>query len=347
MGSSRAFRVAGLAAVIAAQSVAPASSSKGMVDAVAHLLKNDDFRQIVWGGRGVKELILKVQQGPPSPIVNKSIVCVWLLSFEGDILKEFEKFDAATKLQDVFQASRVEKVIRISLAALRNCLKNQSLATDIVEQGTLEALQQLEYEEWRDAELYDDIQDMCSQLGTRVSELSNFDRYEKELSTGNPQWGFIHSEKFWNESDHEEPVADTMVGRILHFPLALLDPRVGDPNPDMAYPLHTELDDGTQASERGHQASPLVDSSVHITTGPGTGHCPTLCQAAACTRSTPLLGPSLEQRAWAIQGGGPQTLEPFGRLSRAGGSAPLSRARTAASTALGDALGGGPRVSAF
>ena len=43
-----------------------------------------------------------------------------------------------------------EKVIRIALSALRNCLKHSGLSGDIVEKGTLEVLQQNEYEKWRD-----------------------------------------------------------------------------------------------------------------------------------------------------------------------------------------------------
>merc|ERR1712190_421861 len=33
-----------------------------------------------------------------------------------------------------------------------------------------------------------------------VQEMSNFDRYERELQTGCLAWGFIHSAKFWAEN---------------------------------------------------------------------------------------------------------------------------------------------------
>merc|ERR1712241_1620695 len=32
------------------------------------------------------------------------------------------------------------------------------------------------------------------------NEMSNFDRYERELSQGRLKWGFIHSPKFWSEN---------------------------------------------------------------------------------------------------------------------------------------------------
>ena len=37
-----------------------------------------------------------------------------------------------------------------------------------MEEGILEAVQQLEFEKWRDAELYEDIKDMAIQIGSEV-----------------------------------------------------------------------------------------------------------------------------------------------------------------------------------
>ncbi|CAE8605404.1 unnamed protein product, partial [Polarella glacialis] len=37
-------------------------------------------------------------------------------------------------------------------------------------------------------------------ISAEVNEMSNFERYERELQTGHLQWGFIHSGKFWAEN---------------------------------------------------------------------------------------------------------------------------------------------------
>merc|ERR1712137_1286386 len=37
-------------------------------------------------------------------------------------------------------------------------------------------------------------------ISTEVGELSNFERYEHELSQGFLHWGYIHSSKFWAEN---------------------------------------------------------------------------------------------------------------------------------------------------
>merc|ERR1711972_748088 len=67
---------------------------------------------------------------------------------------------------------------------------------EIAEGGLLEAVQQLEYEKGRDADLYEEIRDTSQLISNKVQEISNFERYEKELQTGKLQWGFIHTNNF-------------------------------------------------------------------------------------------------------------------------------------------------------
>ena len=109
--------------------------------------------------------------------------------------------------------------ICIALSALRNCLKHVGPSGEIVEKGTLEVLLQNEYERWRAAELHDEIRKMSQAVSTRVIELSNLDRYEKELSSGNLRWGFIHSEKFRAENvmklENDEFQAIRTLGTLL------------------------------------------------------------------------------------------------------------------------------------
>ncbi|CAJ1418323.1 unnamed protein product [Effrenium voratum] len=121
-------------------------------------------------------------------------------SFDKEITSSLKEMHVIKKLRETLTYSRVEKVIRLCLTVLRNFLSDKSLCEDIVEEGILEAVQQLEFEKWRDAELYEDIKDMAIQIGSEVSEMSNFERYERELQTGKLHWGFIHSSKFWAEN---------------------------------------------------------------------------------------------------------------------------------------------------
>merc|ERR1712185_135132 len=76
----------------------------------------------------------------------------------------------------------------------------KAINEDMVEEGMLEVVQNLEYEKWRDNDLYDDIREVGQMISNEVKERSNFDRYMKELESGNLAWGFIHSSKFFGEN---------------------------------------------------------------------------------------------------------------------------------------------------
>merc|ERR1719230_749316 len=115
-------------------------------------------------------------------------------------MNELRVIHVVDLLRAVLIASRVEKVVRVALGALRNLLKYKMLCEDIAEKGTLEVVQQPEFEKWRDAELYEEIKDLSVAISTEISKLSSFDRYERELATKKLRWGFIHSDKFWQEN---------------------------------------------------------------------------------------------------------------------------------------------------
>merc|ERR1712039_1062781 len=104
------------------------------------------------------------------------------------------------KMKAILIHSRTEKVVRLTLTVLKNFLTNKGISEEIAEEGLLDAVQNLEYEKWRDAELYEEIRDTSQLIAQKVQEISNFDRYERELQTGKLKWGFVHSSKFWTEN---------------------------------------------------------------------------------------------------------------------------------------------------
>merc|ERR1712107_208841 len=179
----------------------PVCSELGVIDALVNILKADAFRKEAWMMPGVEERFTGVSpQTAPPPILYKCIFGIWMLSFEpqGNIRLHEELI--VGKLKDVLVWSRVEKVVRLCLTVIKNFLGDKKFTEQVVECGVLEVVQQLEYEKWRDSELYDDIRDMSVLLSTKVQEMSSFDRYERELKEGKLKWGFIHSSKFWAEN---------------------------------------------------------------------------------------------------------------------------------------------------
>merc|ERR1712060_824128 len=115
---------------------------------------------------------------------NKRMIAIWLLSFEKEFASTVKQAGVVAKIKEVLVTSRVEKVVRMCLVVLKNFLTHKSLSEEIAESNMLDAVKALELEKWRDAELYDDIFDMVQLIGAQVQEISNFERYEKDLDTG-------------------------------------------------------------------------------------------------------------------------------------------------------------------
>jgi len=125
---------------------------------------------------------------------------MWLLSFDADKVDILKKKNAVATIKECLLTSRVEKVVRICLTLLKNLLSYKSMCEEIAESNMLDAVRNLEYEKWRDAEFYDDINEMVQMIGAQVQEISNFERYEKDLNSGKLTWGFIHTPKFFGEN---------------------------------------------------------------------------------------------------------------------------------------------------
>lgn len=178
-----------------------ACSEFGILEAVVNLLKADTFRSCIWcpSKPTVKDLILNPADAS-NQVLYKSIFAIWILSADSDIALELQQLNIVKKLRNILQANRTEKIVRITLMVLRNFLPHKPLCKDMVESNVLDVVQSLEFEKFRDNELYDDIRDMCGQISNEVQEMSNFESYDRELRTGKLSWGFLHSTKFWGEN---------------------------------------------------------------------------------------------------------------------------------------------------
>jgi len=202
--TSRFFKEEEVTELVSLLTTRPRSpcSDLGSLEAMANLMKSGSFRVLVWSQPGVEELVLKADL--PDAHVYKSVFCLWMISFDKKLMQDIKNNKKVQgivrKLREILARSRVEKVVRLCLTVLRNVLSDKAFSEEIVEQGILQAVQQLEFEKWRDTELYDDIRDMAMLISVEVNEMSNFDRYERELQTGKLAWGYIHSSKFWQEN---------------------------------------------------------------------------------------------------------------------------------------------------
>jgi len=180
-----------------------ALSDIGRMDSLANLLKSDKFRTHVWQKPGVSEIVMSIAanaKAAQSQLLYKSVFTLWLVSFDGVLVKSLQPLKVVAKLKDIVVTSRVEKVVRITMTLLKNLLKHKDLCEEVVELNLLDAVQMLEFEKWRDSELYDEIRDLAQLISNEVNEMSNFERYERELQSGSLTWSFVHTSKFWGEN---------------------------------------------------------------------------------------------------------------------------------------------------
>jgi V-type H+-transporting ATPase subunit H len=204
-------------------------SELGILDAITNLVKCESHRALVWSQPGVSNIVFKVDpKCTPGPILYKSVFAIWMVSFDASLTQSLKDNDVIQKVKIILVHSRTEKVIRLTLTLLKNFLTQKStcpaICEDIVEENILEAVKQLEYEKWRDTELYDDIRELANLISNEVNELSNFDRYMKELESGKLTWGFIHSSKFFGENVMKFETGEFKALKLLASLLSSSDP---------------------------------------------------------------------------------------------------------------------------
>ena len=178
------------------------ASQVGVLDGLLNLLKHDSYRLAVFEVFGTMEKILAVSIETPAALY-KALFCIWVSSFNDEVLGKIlaKRADVIVSLlMSTFTDCRIEKILRMALSVVRNLMASPTIAEALVESGILHAVQPLEYEKWRDSELYEDIRSAAARIAAETSKHSNFDRYEKELASGQLRRGFIHSEKFWLEN---------------------------------------------------------------------------------------------------------------------------------------------------
>jgi len=96
-----------------------------------------------------------------------------------------------------------DKVIRTSLATLRNLLSVSTNNEQMIDSGIMKPLETLKNRNWADEDIIEDINTIEEKLQKNIAALSTFDVFKKELQTGSLDWTPAHrSEKFWKENVH-------------------------------------------------------------------------------------------------------------------------------------------------
>lgn len=168
----------------------------------------------------------------PVQVYYQAVFCLWLLSFVAHyaertgnvetVSSSLESAGVPRRLTSVLREVTSDKVVRISLATLRNILSmSSSLRKEMVGAGLVDALQSPSFRRYDDDDIRDDLGVLADALESELASMSSFDVYKAEVLSGALEWTPAHrDELFWRENvekleRNQQEVLRCMV-RLLH-----------------------------------------------------------------------------------------------------------------------------------
>jgi len=136
-------------------------------------------------------------------LLYQTVFSLWSLSYSPQASLEMvnSKVGVIPKLVDILKTVSKEKVIRVTLATLRNLLGTGTASTDMVAAGIMPVLSGLQPRKWADEDILEDVELLISALQVNLMSLTSWDVYKKELSSGKLEWSPSHkSEAFWKDN---------------------------------------------------------------------------------------------------------------------------------------------------
>jgi len=168
------------------------------------LLSKDQYRvRFFESDTGDFQLLVKIIQTQSSnfQLVYEAIYCAWLITYNEKISSHVGGTGLIPALVDVIKTVTKEKVVRLSIASLRNVLDKAENNNEMIDAGFVRMLAILSNKKWGDDDIVDDLKTLSEALAKNMVVLSSFDMYKKEIMSGLLTWSPVHkSEKFWRES---------------------------------------------------------------------------------------------------------------------------------------------------
>lgn len=211
------------------------SEAKAAVPALTILLRADRARPVfaAHGGVGYVTKLLKRSRATNAQTRYELTFCLWTLSFSPWTHEHFYKNASIEALVDQIAAAPREKVVRVSLATLRNlCGKagvassSQGAAARMIKCGLPKTLRTLRERPWTDPDVVDDIEILNKTILSNYRELSSWDKYLSEVESGDLDWGLTHTDAFWKENVRLAEADDFSLVKSLVALLAAEDPKV-------------------------------------------------------------------------------------------------------------------------
>lgn len=147
--------------------------------------------------------------------------CLWTMTYElngsASVRADFCKDgQAVAALVDLVSVAPREKVVRVSLAALRNLATSSAsvnpgpsgttkvdgdvFLTEMIACGLMKAIGHLKDRQWTDPDIIEDVNILHKLLVANYKEMSRWEVYKNEVESGHLQWGTVHTEAFFKEN---------------------------------------------------------------------------------------------------------------------------------------------------
>ena len=181
------------------------STVKLILPSLCILLREKQCR-LVFGSHGGVGLLTKVLRlqgsiGDPQYLYEVAF-CLWTLTFEEQLKSDFTRSETVSVLAEQVVAASREKVVRVSLAALRNLCYGRldALNEQMITCGLPKTIENLLERQISDSELIEDAEFLSDALQKDARDLSTWERYVSEVASGQLKQGILHTEKFWREN---------------------------------------------------------------------------------------------------------------------------------------------------
>jgi len=127
----------------------------------------------------------------------------WLLSFDKHvkIVDAMRESEIVRRLVEILKKSiHRDKVIRITLATLKNMLNDAQFVEDMIAHGLVKIMAPIFNKTWKDEDIMKDAKLINDFLEAKIEELSSYEKYRAEVLSGNLQWSPVHNEQFFREN---------------------------------------------------------------------------------------------------------------------------------------------------
>jgi len=149
-------------------------------------------------------------------LLYETSLCIWLLSYYDAAVDALAATRILPRLVEVVKCSTKEKVVRVAVLTLKNLLFKGAFASEMVDLGLPQIVQNLKSQAWSDEDLVEALNSLEEGLKDSIKRLSSFDKYKQEVLLGNLDWSPMHKDPaFWRENINKFEDSDFQVLRIL------------------------------------------------------------------------------------------------------------------------------------